>query len=118
MYLISINLSPLNQVLMAITNNILLKQARGALGKQIVIKQYGDKTVLSAYPDMSKRKLSPKQIEANLLMKGANYYAQGIIANPERRDAALLRLKVLENKLYRAIIKDYMTRKGEIDGLS
>lgn len=99
---------------MATSDNILLKQVRGTLGKQLVIKQYGDKTVLSAYPDMSSRKLTPKQIEANERMARANDYAQGIMYNPELKNAALLRLKVLENKLYRALIKEYMLKKENV----
>lgn len=99
---------------MPISDNILLKQLRGTFGKQIVVKQYGDKTVLTNYPDMSNRKLSPKQMEANEKMRNANYYAQGIMSNKETKDAALLRLKVLENKLYRALIKEYMLKREEI----
>ncbi len=43
------------------TTNILLSGMHGALGKQIVVKQYGDKTVITAYPDMSKVKPSKRQ---------------------------------------------------------
>lgn len=93
---------------MPISKNILLLQASGTLGKQVVIKNYGDKVVLSAYPDMSNRVLTPKQIEANKRMKEANRYAKIIIADQEKKNAALLRLKVLENKLYRALIKEFL----------
>lgn len=37
---------------MAISENILFKKLSGHLGKQIVFKQYSDKTVVSQYPDM------------------------------------------------------------------
>jgi hypothetical protein len=99
---------------MPISTNILLKQLKGTLGKQVVIKQYGDKTVVTNYPDMSNRKLSAKQIEANEQMKMANIYAKSLMKNKEEKDAALLRLKVPENKLYRALIKEFMLKKGEI----
>ena len=52
--------------------NAILAKARGAIGKQIVIKQYGKKTVISAYPDMSNRVLSPKQLQVNAALTDAN----------------------------------------------
>ena len=94
------------------TNNIVMAGLRGAFGKQVVFRQRDGKTFVSAYPDMSERVLSPKQIAANKRMKEANGYAKAIIKDPAQRDAALLRLKVLENKLYRALIKEFML-KGE-----
>ena len=88
-------------------NNILLKGFSGHLGKQIVIKQYGNKTVLCKYPDMSRRKLSPKQLRINEIMEEANYRAKGIIANEALRNEAQLRLNVTSNRLYTALVKEY-----------
>ena len=65
---------------MAISENLILKQLTGHLGKQIVFKQYGNKTVVSKYPDMSNRKLSPKQLKVNETMEEANYEAKRILA--------------------------------------
>jgi hypothetical protein len=92
---------------MAISENILLRKLSGHLGRQIVFKQYGDKTVVSKYPDMSKRKLSAKQIRVNKIMEQANYQAKTILANEELRSAAQVRLNVKRNKLYTALIKEY-----------
>jgi hypothetical protein len=92
---------------MAISKNLLLKNLSGHIGRQIVIRQYGDKTVISQYPDMSKRKLSPKQLEVNEIMEDANYYARGIIANEELRIQAQARLNVTRNKLYTALISEH-----------
>jgi len=92
---------------MAISENILLRKLSGHLGRQIVFKQYGDKTVVSKYPDMSKRKLSSKQIRVNEIMEQANYQAKTIVANEELRNAAQVRLNVKRNKLYTALIKEY-----------
>jgi Skp family chaperone for outer membrane proteins len=36
------------------SNNSLTKGLRGQIGKQLVFKQYGKKTVVTRYPDMSK----------------------------------------------------------------
>jgi hypothetical protein len=92
---------------MAISENLILKQLTGHLGKQIVFKQYGNKTVVSKYPDMSNRKLSPKQLQVNETMEEANYEAKKVLADEALRDAAQVRLNVPRNKLYTALIKEY-----------
>ena len=92
---------------MAISENLLLKALSGHLGKQIVIKQYGDKTVVTKYPDMSHRKLSPKQLRINEIMFEANYNAKGILGDEVLRNEAQVRLNVPRNKLYTALIKEY-----------
>jgi hypothetical protein len=92
---------------MAISENHIFKSVSGHLGKQIVFRQYGNQTVVSKYPDMSKRKLSAKQLRVNEIMLEANYTAKSIIANEALRTAALLRLNVRRNKLYTALIKEH-----------
>jgi hypothetical protein len=99
---------------MAISKNVLLQKLSGSLDKQIVFKQYGDKTVVSKYPDMSKRKLSAKQKKVNETMENANYEARGIIANEALRNEAQLRLNVTRNKLYTALIKEYFQKAKEV----
>ena len=47
---------------MAISNSIFLQKLSGHIGKELVFKQYGDKTVVSKHPNMTKRKLSEKQL--------------------------------------------------------
>ena len=94
---------------MAITESFLLKKLSGHIGKQIVFKQYGDKTVVSKYPDMSRRKLSPKQKKVNETMEEANSNAKEIMADEELRNAAQVRLNVTRNKLYTALIKEYFS---------
>jgi hypothetical protein len=92
---------------MAISENLLLKKLSGHIGKQLVIRQYGDQTVISKYPDMSRRILSPKQVRINEIMAEANYRARGIIKDEALRNAALLRLNVTRNRLYNALVKEY-----------
>src|SRR5580765_7093440 len=92
---------------MAISKNLVFKNVSGHIGKQIVFKQYGDKTIISKYPDMSRRKLSQKQRKVNELMEEANYAAKTILANDELRTAAQVRLNVTRNKLYTALIREY-----------
>jgi hypothetical protein len=84
-----------------------MEGATGAIDKQIVLRRVGNKTIISAYPDMSNRKLSAKQKQMNHLMKEANDAAKQIIANDEQRNAAQVRLNVSRNRLYTALIKEY-----------
>jgi|ERR1051326_3304506 hypothetical protein len=92
---------------MAISENFLLKQLSGHLGKQIVFRQYGNKTVVSRYPDMSRRKLSSKQKRINQIMGEANYAAKTILADEKLRTEAQARLNVTRNKLYTSLIREY-----------
>ena len=58
---------------MAISESLLLKDLSGQIGKEVVFKQYGNKTVVSKYPNMSRRVLSPAQLRVNETMAEANY---------------------------------------------
>jgi hypothetical protein len=98
---------------MAISTNILLKMASGHIGRQLVVKQYGNKTVLSSYPDMSNRKLSPSQIRVNKIMAKANYAAKYVIGDEKLRNEAQVRLNVPRNKLYTALIREYFQKEKE-----
>jgi disulfide oxidoreductase YuzD len=90
-----------------------MKLVSGQMNKEIVFKQYGDKTVISKYPDMSKRVLSPKQKQILERMQDANYAVRGIMANDELASAAQVRLNVTRNKLYTALIKEYFKSQKE-----
>jgi hypothetical protein len=85
----------------------------GRIG-DVVIKRYKDKTVISAVPDMTGRKLSSKQKAANQLMRKANLYARRVMADAKLRAEACVRLEVTPNKLYRALVKDFLQKKGEV----
>jgi flagellar motor switch protein FliM len=95
---------------MAISTNPLLHKLSGQIGKQLVFKQYGGKTVVSNYPDMSRRKLSPKQIRINEIMADAHYEAKRVLLTEELRVAAQVRLNVTRNRLYTALIKEYFKK--------
>jgi hypothetical protein len=100
---------------MAISENLLLKKLSGHIGRELVFKQYGDKTVVSKYPDMKKRTLSHKQLRNQEIMEEANYEAKTILANEELRNAAQVRLNVPRNKLYTALIKEYFKKTATSD---
>lgn len=97
---------------MAINKSIFLKLS-GQLNKELVFKQYGDKTVVSKYPDMSKRVLTPKQKRVHEMMEEANYVVKDIMADEELSRAAQVRLNVTRNKLYTALIKEYFISKRQ-----
>jgi hypothetical protein len=92
---------------MAISTNLLLKNLSGRIGKQLVIKQYGNKTVITKYPDFSSRKLSTKQKAVNESMEKATERALEIIASDTLRNEAQVRLNVTRNRLYPALISEY-----------
>jgi hypothetical protein len=94
---------------MARTKNPIWRQVSGALGGQIVYKQYYDKTVISAMPDMSKRKLSEKQKVWNERMSIATAYAQYVCESEERKVIARIRLKIPPHKaVFQSIIKAHL----------
>ena len=92
---------------MAISNSLILSNLSGKLGKELVFKQYGDKTVVSKYPNMSNRKFSSRQKELQNTMAEANYRTKTIMADEQLRMQAQLRLNVTSNRLYTALIKEY-----------
>jgi hypothetical protein len=98
---------------MAISKNILLNGVTGSINKQIVVRHYKNKIVLSAYPDMSRRKLSGKQKTVNNRMAKANEEVQEIIQDEQRRNAALIRLNVPRNELYYKLIGEYLSNAAK-----
>ena len=62
----------------------LLHGLRGATGKQLVFKKYGNKTVVSRYPNMKKVVPSERQKEQQAQFAEAVAYAKAINRNPEQ----------------------------------
>lgn len=94
---------------MAISKNILTQGFTGTIDKLVVFRNYNGKIVVSKYPDMSSRKLSPKQKKQNKRMIEANKYAQNVFGDTKKKNEAQLRLDVPSNKLYRALVKEYFS---------
>lgn len=97
---------------MMVTGNPLLTGVSGKL-KNLVVKQYEGKTVITTVPDMSHRKLSPKQKEANKRMRLAIFVARGIMENPGVKQRACEMLGVTPNKVFRAIVKQFLLTGGD-----
>lgn len=89
------------------SNNLITFGLKGALGKQVVFRQRNGKTFMSAYPDMSKRKLSAKQKKVGETMGLAAEYALDIMADVEKLKEAQFRLDLPKNRMYNALVKEY-----------
>ena len=90
-------------------SNVILHGLSGLIGQQVVIKQYGTKTVLSKYPDMSKVKYNKAQKAEQGLFREAVAYARGILNDPIKKKAFAKKLKKGEI-VYNAAIKEYMAK--------
>jgi predicted nucleotidyltransferase len=96
---------------MMVTGNPLLTGVSGKI-KNLVVKQYQGKTVITSVPDMSHRKLSQKQKEANKRMQLAIFVARGIMEDPRVKQRACEMLEVPPNKVFRAIVKQFLLTDG------
>ena len=96
-------LSPYNRKTMArITNKSVFNALSGRIGKELVIKQYGDKVVVSKYPDMSKVKPSKWQMRGRERIKEATAYALSILNDPHLKAAFEKELKPGESVYHKA----------------
>ena len=91
------------------TTSVLLHKMRGSIGKQIVVKQYGNKTVITAYPDMSNVKPSKLQKQKRRKFAAAIEHARSIINDPVKKAAYAKKLKK-GARVYNAAIKEYLAR--------
>lgn len=87
--------------------SILLHRFRGQIGKQIVVKQYGKKTVITAYPDMSRVKPSGLQKTKRKKFAEAVAYARTVLRDPLQRAEYARKLKKGQ-RLYNFIIREFM----------
>lgn len=91
-------------------NSVLLHQVRGQIGKQIVVKRFGNKTVITAYPDMSGIKPSKLQKQKRKLFADAVAYAQAINNDPAKKVLYKKRVKKGQT-VYHYAIKEFLERK-------
>lgn len=90
----------------------LLQSASGHLGKEIVLKRYGNKTVVTKYPDMSKVKPSKLQKQKRSLFAEAVAYAQAINRNLELKKKYAKKVKKGQS-VYHYAIKEYLEKKAK-----
>jgi hypothetical protein len=70
-----------------VKNNMIMQGISGQINKQIVYKVYGDKTILTHFPNMSNVKFNEKQKAEQSLFAEAVYFAKSIINDPEKKEA-------------------------------
>jgi hypothetical protein len=95
---------------MAITENIMLRSMKGRIG-DIVIKQYGDKTVVSKYPDMSNIIPSDSQKEKRNRFAEAVAYAKTINSSPILKADYLKRVGEVRS-VYQHALKEFLAREN------
>jgi hypothetical protein len=88
-------------------SNPVLNKVSGQIGKQIVLKQYGDKTVVTQYPDMSRVKPSPLQKYKRNVFKEAVAYARSINSDRLLKTEYLKKVKSGES-VYHYALKEYL----------
>ncbi|TCC93856.1 hypothetical protein EZ428_03540 [Pedobacter frigiditerrae] len=87
-------------------NNIVTETLSGKVGN-IIFKNYGNKTVISKHPDMSKVVKTERQKENQLQFKAAQAYAKSILSDPEKKQAFIKTIP--KDKIaYHAAISKYL----------
>jgi hypothetical protein len=95
--------------------NPLYKELRGALGKQIVIKQYRGKMVITGFPSYIKRKPTPLQKLYRDDFAAEVKYAQGILRDRVKKKLYEKEVKPGQSVYHYAITeykKKYGLKKG------
>ena len=95
------------------TGNLITQNMSGKIGKNLVIKQYADKIVISAYPWTAKRKAYPCQKRCRDRFREAVSFAKNITrtwdpVNMELKKKYELKLKP-NQQLYHFLISEYMS---------
>ncbi|MFC4230258.1 hypothetical protein ACFOW1_00035 [Parasediminibacterium paludis] len=67
---------------MAIAKGIIGKGLRGQVGRKYVYKKYGNKTVVTAYPNMKNIRPSVAQLAGRSLFAKASVFARDAIKDP------------------------------------
>jgi hypothetical protein len=90
-----------------VKNNMIMQGISGQINKQIVYKVYGEKTILTHFPNMSNVKFNEKQKAEQGIFAEAVYFAKSIINNPERKEAFKSTLEPGRN-VFNAAISAYL----------
>ena len=93
----------------SINKHHLLGGLKGTIGKQLVIKQYSNKTVVTKHPDMHNVKPSEQQVLYKTLFAEAVAYAQAINRDPQQRALYLEKVKKGQS-VYHYALKEYLEK--------
>jgi hypothetical protein len=91
----------------------LIQTLTATYGGKVTLRKRRGKTEIIARADMSKRKLSDKQIEVNDIMAAASAYAKSHLENEKYKAEAQVRLNVSSNRLYHALVKEYFKNEWQ-----
>ena len=92
---------------MARSRNLLLRNVQGQIGKELVVKKYGKKTVITKYPDMSGIKPSKLQKVKRSRFAEAVAHAQNILRNPALKAQYAAKVKKGQS-VYHYAIKEFL----------
>lgn len=87
-------------------NNLITENLSGKVGN-VIFKNYGNKTIISKYPNMSNVVRTEKQKENQLKFKAAQAYAKSILSDPAQK-LAFAKTIPKEKKVYHAAISKYL----------
>ena len=87
--------------------NLLLQNIRGHIGKELVIKQYGNKIVITKYPRIRKQKPTALKKIYEARFAAALKYARAILRNDELKKQYKARLKPGQ-RVYNYAISEYL----------
>lgn len=85
-------------------NNIITATLSGKVGN-IIFKNYGNKTIISKYPNMSNIIKTEKQKENQLKFKAAQAYAKSILSDPDKKIAFIKTIPKGKTAYHSAISK-------------
>lgn len=90
------------------TENVVMQGASGKVGKMLVFRQRGDKTIIAKAPKViAERPVSAKQMLVRERFQNASLYAQSAIADPELK--AIYAAKATVNQsAYNVAFKDFL----------
>jgi hypothetical protein len=91
-------------------DSLILRGVQGQIGKEIVVKKYGNKTVLSKYPDMTNIKPTKLQKKQRNNFADAVAYAQSINNDPVKKAEYKSKAKRGQS-VYQYALKEYLKKK-------
>jgi hypothetical protein len=94
---------------MANSNNLLTQGLQGQIAQQLVFKKYGNKTVVTKFPDMSNIRPSAEQKKKRSRFAEAVAYAKNILYTPELKAAYKKKIKKGQN-VYQYALKEFLNK--------
>ena len=100
-----------------VVRNILLKGLQGSIGKSLVFRYVGGKTIVSLYPQQPKKPATEKQRRHRELFKLAVRFAQEVQRDERRLQFYKDRMRKGKN-LFPYLIKEFFSQMAKQEGLN